>query len=208
MPMLSSVIRVNASKQRVWDVVSDFGGVANWSPVVIKSSLLTAKDGREGARRQSKTIGFGTVQELVTEWDEELFRYVYQVEGGMGLIRSAHISFLVSSDDEGTLVTKTVHYQTRLGMLGALWDKLLLRRRLRRHIALTLAGLQHHVETGEVIGTVLPEVLRHLHRLSMVSGSNVPIWCLSASCQENSGNTVSGLGLRVDKRAGYDHVLR
>jgi len=148
------------------------------------------------------------IDETITEWEDGV-RFVYKVEGKNSLLRSVHAGFLVSpSDDSDTLVTYTVHYQPRWRIAGTIADKIFLRRSLCRKIGLSLAGLKHHVETGELIDTELPEVLRHLHRVSMMNGADSPVWCLSAACQESAGNTVSGISIRTDLRAKHDLMLR
>ena len=208
MTILSGVIHVEATDSKVWDVLSDLKGIAKWSPVVRSASVVTDTDKGEGARRRLKGVNSDFFDETITEWDDGV-RLVYKVEGANSLLQSVHAGFLVSPSDEGaTLVTYTVHYQPRWGIAGTIADKIFLRRSMCRKIGLNLAGLKHHVETGELIETELPEVLKYLHRVSMANGSNSPVWCLSASCQESVGNTVSGRSVTADLRAKYDLMLR
>ncbi len=55
------------------------------------------------------------------------------------------------------MVTAFIDFQMKFGPVGALLDKLVLRRQFRKVMALGLGGLKYHVETGEVVGTKLPK---------------------------------------------------
>ena len=89
MPNVTKKIRINAPKEKVWEVLSDFGGVAKWAPQINHAVTTTTANSGVGCERQCDVAGFSTVQERVIEW-EEGSNYTYEVYGvgPMRLVRS------------------------------------------------------------------------------------------------------------------------
>lgn len=57
--------------------------------------------------------------------------------------------------EDGTSVTLTFDFAARLGLLGALAERLMMRREMGKSVQRILSGLKHHVETGETVGQSL-----------------------------------------------------
>ncbi len=126
MTQIKSEIRINASKEKVWEVLRDFGGVSKWAPTVAKSfSTTTATEG-VGCERKCEIPGFGNVSERITEWDEGT-RIKYAVEG-VGPMKSMTSGFSLRREGKETLATMTVNFQMKFGIIGALMDRLMVRR--------------------------------------------------------------------------------
>ena len=123
-----SQVKINAPMDKVWEVLADFGATDKWSPVISKSYSTTEANGGVGAGRHCQT-SFGALKEQIVEWEEGR-------------------SFTIDG--------KTV-LPMKFATVGALLDKLVLRREFRKALTQGLAGLKYHVETGEVVGTKLPE---------------------------------------------------
>jgi hypothetical protein len=66
----------------------------------------------------------------------------------------------VGAVDEGTAVALSFDLAARLGPLGALLERTMLRREMRRSVGLILNGLKYHIETGESVDTELPPAAR------------------------------------------------
>jgi len=115
MTQIKSEIRINASKEKVWEVLGDFGGVSKWAPTVAKSFSTT-----------TATEGVGPMKSMASE-------------------------FSIRLDGKETLATMTVNFQMKFGLIGALMERLMVRRKISKQIQITLAGLKHHVETGELV---------------------------------------------------------
>ncbi len=62
----------------------------------------------------------------------------------------------VTSHGNKSVVTTNVSYRMRFGIMGALMDKLMVRRSLRKAIAQSQAGLKSYVETRESMATPTP----------------------------------------------------
>ncbi len=149
MTQIKSEIKINAPKEEVWEVLGDFGGVSKWAPTVAKSfSTTTATEG-VGCERKCEIPGFGNVSERITEWDEGT-RIKYAVEG-VGPMKSMTSGFSLRREGKETLASMTVNFQMKFGIIGALMDRLMVRRKISKQVQITLAGLKHHVETGELV---------------------------------------------------------
>ncbi|MEE3004920.1 MAG: SRPBCC family protein [Chloroflexota bacterium] len=67
----STHIRINASKEQVWAVLSDFGGIYRWNPGVRNSfSTFYIKKGILATRRCELLPGDDYLYERVLEWVE------------------------------------------------------------------------------------------------------------------------------------------
>ncbi len=62
----------------------------------------------------------------------------------------------MKADGDGTIVSVSPDYQLKFGPIGALLDRLILGRQLRKGMENLLAGLKYHVETGELVGDNVP----------------------------------------------------
>jgi mxaD protein len=71
-------ITINAAPEKVWAVVSDFGGLATWLPVVEKSE---ATGNEKGATRKLTLVGGGTIDEVLKKVDAEKMTVMYAITG-------------------------------------------------------------------------------------------------------------------------------
>ncbi len=62
----------------------------------------------------------------------------------------------MTADGDGTIVSVSPDYQLKFGPIGALVDRLILGRQMRKGMDELLAGLKYHVETGELVGDAIP----------------------------------------------------
>lgn len=146
---------VNAPKHEVWAALTDIGGVAKYNPTVLHSYTLTESNSGVGAERHCDlTFSGASVEERVTDWDES-GSYSIEVFNGekMPPIDNvvAHIS--VEAEGEDSVVRGTLEYDTRYGPVGWLMDRFMVAPKFGRAFAGIFAGLKHHVETGELVGS-------------------------------------------------------
>ena len=67
----STHIRINASKEQVWAVLSDFGGIYRWNPGVRNSfSTSDIKHGTQATRPCELLTGVDYLDERGLEWVE------------------------------------------------------------------------------------------------------------------------------------------
>ena len=67
------------------------------------------------------------------------------------------MSFQIAPAGDATRVSVTADYKLKFGPIGALMDVLFGKRMLQRGFDDMMAGLKHHIETGEMIGDSVPQ---------------------------------------------------
>lgn len=146
MTRVTSEIRIDASREKVWDVLSDLGSVSVWNPVLSNSYYTSeAKEGLEAARHCDFPDG-GYVKESVLEWnDGESF--TLDIYEGTVPFESATGSASIVDDGDGTVVTYGIEYDLKADFLR---DPQEIERQNREELLpLVLASLKHYVETGD-----------------------------------------------------------
>ena len=158
MSQITKRVRIAALKEKVWETLSDFGGVYKWAPNVLHSRCTTEATEGVGAERHCDIEGFGAVGERVTEWEEgrSIGITFTQAPGPIKTLNGRASLRDVGGD---TVVAFTLNYQMKFGPVGALMDWLMVRRKMSGTAARSLAGLKHYVETGGVVSAdvKLPE---------------------------------------------------
>ena len=81
------------------------------------------------------------------DWNEG-HSYKYQVEN-IGPIGRLVNEWSVTSDGNKSVVITNVSYRMKFGIMGALMDRLVVRRSIRKAMAQGQAGLKGYVETRE-----------------------------------------------------------
>ena len=160
MSTLEKQVRIAAPVEEVWAVLADFGGVTQWAPTVNHAVITNGLAAGVDCTRECTVEGFGKVKEQIVEWNEGE-SYAYEL-GAVGPLKRARNTWAVRPDGKGTRVTFTVRFETRFGPLGALLDRLVMRRKFTQTMRLSLAGLKQYVETGEPVqsvGEVSPTVI-------------------------------------------------
>lgn len=124
MARITAKTTIDATPQRVWEVLSDFGGISQAAPHLTGSRLTSAEQGGVGASRHCDLDMPGvSTEEVVTRW---------QVDQGYGVdvemkgmpIRNGHAEFDISQEDGDTVLTGVMSYDMPFGPLGAAIDKL------------------------------------------------------------------------------------
>jgi len=152
MSQLSSTATVRNPLARVWETINNVGTIAEWHPGVERSHVLTSHEAGLGAVRHMEFYDGTSAKEEVTSLDEGRSVTVTMSEFTMPLSRGA-VTFEVEADgDDRTLVTMTLDYGMKYGPVGWLMNVVMLRPILRKLFASVLAGLDHHLVTGEHIG--------------------------------------------------------
>jgi carbon monoxide dehydrogenase subunit G len=151
-PRLTKRISINASADKVWGVLADFGGVAKWAPTVVESHLTTEANGGVGAKRMLAVSTGESVEEVVVEWNEGR-SFTFQIPAGLAsVVKMLQETWTVEPALKESVVAVTMDYTMKYGIIGTALDSLMVGRALRKMLAQNLAGLKHHIETGEAKG--------------------------------------------------------
>ena len=152
MSRLSYQINIDAGQEKVWKVLADFGGVYKYSPGVSSSHSTSSDKGGVGASRHCDLSPTGSIEERIIEWNEGQ-SYSLEIYDGKGVppFKKSVATLAIAPNGHGTVVTATLDYSLKYGPLGALMEALVVKRFLQRGFQALLAGLKHHVETGEEV---------------------------------------------------------
>ena len=159
MGMFTKQTRIDASRKEVWEVLADLGSIEKWNPGVTASHATSSEPGGEGATRHCDIAGPGGktahLEERAFDWRPEEGFKIDVYESSLPLKRNI-VTFSLEDSGAGTIVRVTPEYQLKLGPIGALMDKLMVRRQFEKGMDGLLAGLKHYVETGEEVGSEVP----------------------------------------------------
>ncbi len=134
-----------------WPVLADFGGIANFHPYVQRSPLHGEQNGGVGTARTCHFHDGNFVEEVVRDWDDGKSTVVEIVQGSMPLKRAV-ATLTVTPAVGGTEVAFAMDYTPKMGVLGAVMDTLVMQGKFRTMLTRVLAGLEAHLESGDVIG--------------------------------------------------------
>ncbi len=151
MSQLSRSATINAPLNQVWQTIADVGSIANWHPGVENSPVLSESATGLGAKRRVELYDGSSAVEEVTALEEGRFATLTMSEFDMPLKEGA-VTFRVDAEGGKTQVTMTLDYEMKYGPAGWLMNAVMLRPILGGLFAKVLAGLDHHIATGEVIG--------------------------------------------------------
>jgi len=152
-PTVRTTRTINASSSKIWTVLSDFSNIQIFHPNVLDVDQLSEVDRGLGAERRCNFYSGGSVVEKIISWDDErqfftctvteISAPILDVTAGMGVK-------LIDSHHSEVQIEMT--YVPKWGIFGKILDVLMLRMGMRHVFNKVLKGLQHHVETGELIG--------------------------------------------------------
>jgi hypothetical protein len=101
---------INASAEQVWTVLSDFGGMAKWSPGLAMSAQLARQGIAVGAVRQLTFVkpvaGIQTVRERIVQCGDKWFSYI--LDDGFGPYRNAGGKWTVTANGDGGCTVEVV----------------------------------------------------------------------------------------------------
>ena len=140
-------IRIDAPIDRVWAVLADIGSIADWNPGVKESRQTTSGEVGTGAGRRCELGGRNYLDEEVVTF-EPPDRITFRITATNLPFASADIRFELQAASNGTDVTVSPIYTLKMGAIGKLLDKLLVRSTYRKGMRDLLQGLKSHVESS------------------------------------------------------------
>ena len=153
MSELTRSVVIDAPKDKVWEVLADFGAVSKWAPTITDSATVGDANQGVGAVRTCEHEKMGTLQETIVSWTEGE-AYSYDVTAGLPFpMKTLRNHWSVREQGASTEVTLHQEFSTKLGPLGSLMESMMLKRMMRKEMQLALAGLKYHIETGSIATT-------------------------------------------------------
>jgi len=153
MSTISVSREIPASVSEVWAVLADFGGIHRYNASVERSPINkgTPPSG-VGSERTCQLYDGNHLQERIVESIEERKLTIDIFESSMPLKSAQGVMTLEPLSPRMTRITTSMEYDVKYGPVGVVLDRLMVKRMLEPGLNMLLAGLDHHVMTGETIG--------------------------------------------------------
>lgn len=154
MKHVSGTVQIDAPTQRVWEVLADFGNINTFNPG-LTASYLTGDDtsGVGATRHCDLTVPGASIEERIVEWKEGEGYRVQIYDGVRNPFATAFATLIVTpvdGDAARSSVSMQLEWKTKGWFLGSLLDRGL-RTQNRKAVKGLLAGLKHHIETGDPV---------------------------------------------------------
>ena len=145
MRLLEERVEIRAPAHQVWDLLADFGNVAEWAPYMRQSRLLDGPSTGIGMRRGMRHAWGFRFEEEVTQWHEGK-GFAFDVLKAPFPMKDVKEVWVLAPEDGHTAVETQVRYGAHLGFLGQIVDWLVVRFVVRREMRAGLRGLKNHAE--------------------------------------------------------------
>ncbi len=148
----SAKVEIEASAEKVWDVLADFGNVSVFNPSVAESHSTTEETNGVGAARHCDlTVGGATIEERIVDWNEGSSYTIEIYDGSRNPFAKALGTLAVEPLGEGrSLVSMSFEWKPKGGFFSGFLGRAL-KGQNQKAITGVLAGLKHHVETGDPV---------------------------------------------------------
>lgn len=150
---------INAPIQKVWAQIADVTLIKNWHPGVESTDQLSNQAFGLGATRRCNFYdGSEAVEEVVEiiEPNEMGDNDQYAIKINIREFKAPMKTFesawqLTATESGATQLTVITRYEMKMSILGTVLDVLVIRGRMPKLFGKVLAGLEHHVMSGEII---------------------------------------------------------
>ena len=146
MRRLEDRIEIDAPRQTVWGILSDFSGVATWAPYLRSCSPVGDVETGVGAYRVLRHFWGFQLEESVLEWNEGT-GFSFAVLKVPYPLRNVHETWSLEGSNGVVTVMTSVEYETHLGRIGAALDSALIMRLVKREMRAGLEGLKEYAES-------------------------------------------------------------
>jgi ligand-binding SRPBCC domain-containing protein len=155
MRLLEERVEIRAPDGLVWDVLADFGGVADWAPYMRRYHLIGEQQAGIGMRRGMRHAWGFRFEEVVTQWHEGK-GFAFDVLKAPFPMKDVKEVWVLAPENGHTAVETQVRYGTHLGVLGGIVDWLLVRFVVRREMRAGLRGLKEYAERAAIAAEAAP----------------------------------------------------
>lgn len=149
---------IDSPIEKVWAQIADVTLIKNWHPGVKTTDQLSSNVTGLGATRRCNFYdGSEAVEEVVeistpTTGSKDEYKIKINIREFKAPMKTFESTWQLTPTQNGTTqITVTTQYEMKLGILGKALDLLLIRNRMPKLFGKVLAGLGHHVVSGEII---------------------------------------------------------
>lgn len=145
-------IEINASKEKVWNALADFGNICHAHPAVDTSNITsTQKQGLGATRHCNFNMMGATSEERAIEWNEgkNIKIEAYEMKKLPG-IKKIVVDFAIEAKGDKTLLTSTMEYSMKNSFFDMM-NSLMMKKMNSQLIDGIAAGHKKYIETGEIV---------------------------------------------------------
>ena len=147
MATIHNEITVNASIDKLWNILTDLELLDRYDPAVKKSTLVSAEKTGMGAKRKVDLLdGKNWFEEKITVF-KPYDALTYQLTDCSFPIKDLKHSYRFEKIGNQTKVKQVMEYTVKFGLLGKLLDCLMIRKQSDSGIKKFFAGLKSYAET-------------------------------------------------------------
>jgi hypothetical protein len=132
---------------RIWALLADLKAVERYNRGVKRAAIEGVQRSGVGAQRSCELVPQGRVVERVTHWEEGRALGLEVVESDWPIHFMRWVT-CIEPNDGGTRITQSLEYSVKLGPLGWLFDRLVMKRKLTAALDDVFASLAKHAENG------------------------------------------------------------
>ncbi len=148
MATINNEIIVNASLDKVWNILTDLELLDKYDPTVKKSTLISADKTGIGAKRKVNMLdGKNWFEEKVTVFKSNV-ALTYQLTDCTFPMKDLKHSYSFEKIGNQTKVKQIMEYTVKFGLLGKLLDRLMIRKQSDAGIKKFFAGLKNYAENN------------------------------------------------------------
>ncbi len=145
-------IEINASKEKVWQALANFGDICHAHPAVSTSNLTSKQETGLGATRHCNFTMMGaTSEERAIEWKEGEYLKIeaYELKKLPG-IKTMAVDFAVRQKGDHAVLTSTMEYSMKNPFFN-LMNALVMKRMNSQLLDGIVAGHKKYIEGGEIV---------------------------------------------------------
>jgi len=143
MAKTSTQIQINVPKNKVWEILADFGNISKWAPIVTQSNIISSTNQGVGTERSVEIPQMGRVTEKVLEWDEG---NSIKIEiKGIPSVNSLFNKFSLKGEGDQTEVT----FEREVDIAGTEEERKDFEEQTQGMVQMSLQGLKQYAETGQ-----------------------------------------------------------
>lgn len=144
---------VNASAERVWSEIKDFGSIYKVHPLIEKSPITNGIHSGNGAERTCIMYSGGEIKEKVFDYVEGEKYSVEVIDSGPFPIEKSLVEISVTEAEKGTsILSFNMNFQPKFGVIGTLMAKTVMKKQFEKILTDVITGLETHIKTGKLIG--------------------------------------------------------
>ncbi len=160
MQTVSAELPLDLDRAAAWERMRDLSVANNYVPGLSTITFVGPRREGVGTHRRVRMYGLMTLDETVIEWREGAGLTLQLSRGGkrpMPVLREQFFDYALEERDGGMWLVNTMRYETGLGALGALIDRLVLRRVMARQLDHITLAQKLYYESGR---RATPEMLK------------------------------------------------